>query len=88
MEIIYKSLGGNCPVQAEGTINGHGFYFRSRGEYWYLYVNRIQEEDVTPAEDGDQDTQPQEPPVVDEEEARMTTGEEEEEGQEQADGFF
>lgn len=27
-------LGGNCPVQAEGTINGMPFYFRARGNMW------------------------------------------------------
>ena len=26
--------GGNCPVQAEGKINGKPFYFRARGECW------------------------------------------------------
>jgi hypothetical protein len=31
-------LGGNCPVQAEGTINGKPFYFRARGEHWSIGV--------------------------------------------------
>ena len=31
-------LGGNCPVQAEGTIQGVPFYFRARGEHWSLGV--------------------------------------------------
>lgn len=26
-----ESLGGNCPVQAEGTFDGEPFYFRARG---------------------------------------------------------
>lgn len=30
--------GGNCPVQAEGRINGEPFYFRARGEHWSLSV--------------------------------------------------
>jgi hypothetical protein len=30
---------GNCPIQAEGYIGGHPFYFRSRGEYWTLYIS-------------------------------------------------
>lgn len=30
---------GNCPVQAEGTINGNKFYFRSRGTGWTLEFN-------------------------------------------------
>ncbi len=31
-------LGGNCPVQAEGTIEGRRFYFRSRGSMWSLEI--------------------------------------------------
>ena len=31
-------LGGYCPVQAEGTIDGHPFYFRARGSAWALQV--------------------------------------------------
>lgn len=38
-------LGGNCPVQSEGTIDGKRFYFRARGEHWSL--------DVHPTADGD-----------------------------------
>ncbi len=37
-EIVIDSLGGKCPVQAEGTINGVPFYFRARGEIWTLEV--------------------------------------------------
>jgi hypothetical protein len=29
---------GNCPVQAEGFINGYPFYFRSRHMHWSLRV--------------------------------------------------
>lgn len=29
---------GTCPVQAEGTINGYPFYFRSRHARWSLHV--------------------------------------------------
>jgi hypothetical protein len=29
---------GSCPVQAEGTVNGHPFYFRARHETWSLSV--------------------------------------------------
>ena len=29
---------GVCPVQAEGTINGYPFYFRSRHARWSLHV--------------------------------------------------
>lgn len=27
-------LGGNCPVQGEGKIDGYDIYFRSRGDNW------------------------------------------------------
>jgi len=32
------SIGGNCPVQAEGMIGGLPFYFRARGEHWSFRV--------------------------------------------------
>lgn len=32
--VEWESFGGNCPVQAEGTVNGIPFYFRARGEWW------------------------------------------------------
>lgn len=40
MSVLVKIdwLGGNCPVQAEGTINGKPFYFRARGEEWSLSI--------------------------------------------------
>ncbi len=31
-------IGGNCPVQAEGTIDGEEFYFRARGGGWSFRV--------------------------------------------------
>lgn len=31
-------LGGNCPVQAEGTVGGKPFYFRARGEHWSMGI--------------------------------------------------
>lgn len=37
-EIIIDMLGGNCPVQAEGTVNGVSFYFRARGERWSMEI--------------------------------------------------
>ena len=37
-EIVITCLGGNCPVQAEGTIDGKPFYFRSRGEHWSMSI--------------------------------------------------
>lgn len=36
--VVVTELGGNCPVQAEGTIDGVPFYFRARGERWQLFV--------------------------------------------------
>lgn len=37
-DIDIHCLGGNCPVQAEGYINGKPFYFRSRGEFWSMEI--------------------------------------------------
>lgn len=34
MSLVIDTLGGMCPVQAEGTIDGVPFYFRARGEHW------------------------------------------------------
>lgn len=31
-------IGGNCPVQAEGTVNGVPFYFRARGKRWSMSI--------------------------------------------------
>lgn len=36
IDITY--LGGNCPVQAEGFVNGAPFYFRARHEHWSFGV--------------------------------------------------
>ncbi len=34
-----ETIGGQCPVQAEGRIGGKTeFYFRSRGERWSLSI--------------------------------------------------
>ena len=39
VEIIYTNGPcGTCPVQAEGTINGHPFYFRSRHMRWSIRI--------------------------------------------------
>ena len=38
LNISIAHLGGNCPVQGEGTINGAPFYFRARGRSWRLEV--------------------------------------------------
>ncbi len=34
-------LAGNCPVQAEGRIDGKPFYFRARGVAWRLEIGII-----------------------------------------------
>lgn len=31
-------IGGNCPVQSEGTVDGLPFYFRARGMHWALEI--------------------------------------------------
>lgn len=36
--IELRGIGGNCPVQAEGTIDGKEFYFRARGHSWRLEI--------------------------------------------------
>lgn len=36
--IAFDSMGGNCPVQAEGSFDGERFYFRARGDEWSLNV--------------------------------------------------
>lgn len=38
MVILIDLLGGNCPVQAEGTADGEPFYFRARGERWSMEI--------------------------------------------------
>lgn len=34
-------IGGLCPVQAEGRIDGMPFYFRARGERWSLEIGQL-----------------------------------------------
>ena len=37
--IFVDTMGGNCPVQAEGMIGGKTkFYFRARGDSWQLHI--------------------------------------------------
>jgi len=36
--IVHDWLGGNCPVQAEGRVDGVPFYFRARGSHWKLHI--------------------------------------------------
>lgn len=37
-DIIIQWIGGNCPVQAGGFVNGKPFYFRARGEEWRMNI--------------------------------------------------
>ena len=32
------AIGGLCPVQADGTVDGVPFYFRSRGDRWQMAI--------------------------------------------------
>jgi hypothetical protein len=32
------NIGGLCPVQGEGTVDGKPWYFRARGDRWSMYV--------------------------------------------------
>jgi hypothetical protein len=38
MSILIEQIGGFCPVQADGTIDGKRFYFRARGNRWTLSI--------------------------------------------------
>lgn len=35
---VLNWFGGSCPVQAEGSIDGHPLYFRARGSQWSLEI--------------------------------------------------
>lgn len=36
--IRIDTFGGNCPVQAEGFVDGKPFYFRARGSRWRMGI--------------------------------------------------
>jgi hypothetical protein len=38
MTVQIDWLGGNCPVQAEGNVDGKPFYFRARGNHWTMGI--------------------------------------------------
>lgn len=42
--IDIEYLGGNCPVQAEGSVDGYRFYFRARGDQWSVQIAPTDEE--------------------------------------------
>ncbi len=35
------SIGGNCPVQAEGTVGDEKWYFHARGDQWAIGIHEI-----------------------------------------------
>ncbi len=46
--IIYtEPIHGKCPVQAEGTIEGQPFYFRSRGAHWSVSIANPGEDPIS-----------------------------------------
>jgi hypothetical protein len=38
MVLNIEWIEGNCPVQAEGTVDGNRFYFRARFKRWSLGI--------------------------------------------------
>lgn len=36
--LVIDWIGGNCPVQAEGKVDGEEFYFRARGNRWAMSI--------------------------------------------------
>lgn len=38
MNFVIDNLGGQCPVQGTGNVRGKPFYFRARGDSWYVSV--------------------------------------------------
>lgn len=38
MGIDVKYIGGNCPLQSEGTFDGFAYYFRARGACFQFHV--------------------------------------------------
>ena len=47
LPLEYKFTSDPAPVQAEGTIAGHAFYFRARGETWAFTVAERPDDDPT-----------------------------------------
>jgi hypothetical protein len=39
-------LGGSCPVQGYGTVDGHGWYFRARGASWSFDIGKGSGSDI------------------------------------------
>lgn len=38
MNLVVEQVGGMCPLEAEGTIDGVPFYFRARGNRWQMHI--------------------------------------------------
>ncbi len=54
--LLISSLGGAAPVQAEGTVAGHPFYFRARHEHWSFAISEdssVDPVDIQTREAGD-----------------------------------
>lgn len=47
--IVYKSIGGMMPNQAEGTVDGHPFYFRARWGSWDIHICKPGVDPVLPS---------------------------------------
>ena len=47
-----ESLGGYCPCQGEGFIDGLPFYFRARYEYWGMSIANFPDQDPIDADLG------------------------------------
>jgi len=37
-DIELHTFGGQCPIQAEGLVDGKPFYFRARGQRWTMSI--------------------------------------------------
>jgi len=40
--LVIDWIGGNCPVQSEGHVDGEAFYFRARGNRWSMSIGGTQ----------------------------------------------
>lgn len=38
MKLKIDHISGQCPVQAEGEVDGFSFYFRARGNHWSFEI--------------------------------------------------
>lgn len=71
-DLVVTGIGGNCPVQGYGTVNGKPFYFRARGDSWRMNIGG--EDNITDPEwsyGEDYGTGPYDAGWMTEEEARV-----------------